>query len=252
MTDKLSNIEPVGALAVPDYLKEVTGTAGLENVRPEDLILPRLMICQALSPQKKRSSDNFIPGLEDGNLFNTVTGEVYGGKVKIVPLVYTQSRILFRDLEEGGGMLCQSLNGINGGKLSPTCDACPKSKFSEDGDVPECSLFMNFACLLMPSKQLIAVSFKSSGLKAARAWISRMKYTDKPIFSQVYAISTVEKKGAKGEYFVPTIRFDNWVQDVETYKFAEAAYNSIKGKNIKTDEPEAGEAGADAGEDIPF
>ena len=86
---------------VPDHLREVKGHEGMENVNKNDLILPRLAICQGNNPQRKKANPLYIEGLEDGDLFNTVTNEVYGNKLQFIPLLKTGSRILFGP--SGGG-----------------------------------------------------------------------------------------------------------------------------------------------------
>jgi len=238
-------------MLVPDYLKSVHGNEGLENATRDDLILPRLSICQSLTPQRKPQNPLYIKGLEEGQLFNTVTGEVYGGSVELIPLVFTKSRIYFRDMKEGGGILCQSFNGIDGGSISPTCDACPNSKFSGD-QAPACSDFKNFVSFVLPTRHLLVVSFKSTAIKAAKAWLTRMQMFNKPSYAGIYEISTQPGETKKGDFFAPVIKFKRFVSQ-EEYAFATREYAALKGKNIKTDEAieHEREAGDDT-EDIPF
>ena len=231
-----------GPLVVPDFLKGIHGSEGLENARKEDLILPRVSICQSMTPQRKKGNPNYIEGLEEGSWFNNVTNEVYGETIQLIPLVFSKSRIYFKDLTDGGGILCQSFNGVDGGTISKTCDACPNSKFGADGESPACNNFMNFASLL--NKQLVAVSFKSSALKAGRQWVTRMKMFDKPAYVQVYELKLVPQKNSKGEFFAPVITFKRWVTEPEA-KFAQECYQGIKGQAIKVEQD-------DVNEEIPF
>ena len=229
------------SLVVPDFLKNVVGHEGLENVTKDDLVLPRLMICQGLSPQRQRGKVNYIEGLQDGQLFNTVTNEVYGESVRVVPLLFTKSRILFKAMTEGGGILCQSFNGIDGGRLAKLCAQCPKSQFTPELP-PECTNFMNFVSVLLPSKQLIAVSFKSTAIKKGKNWNTNMTMKNKPSYSQVWEIKTTPETNTKGTFFSPVMTFQGFTQDQELYKFAKGEYESLRGQVIQTDETGADDA----------
>jgi hypothetical protein len=226
-------------IVVPDFLKEVRGHEGLENVQQEDLVLPRLAICQSMSPQRVKGSAEHIAGLEEGDYFNTVTREVYS-EVTLIPVLYQRSRIYFRKLTEGGGILCQSRNGINGGKLHPAgCESCEHSRFTDDGK-PHCDLFMNMVSLLIeptvPSPQLVVVSFKSAALKTAKQWVALLQARDFPPYAQVYNFKTISQKNTKGTYYIPKIDLKRYVSP-EEFAFAKGQYEDLRGKDIDV-EPE--------------
>ena len=50
---------------------------GMENIKSEDLVIPRIKLCQSGSPQIKKSHELYIPGLEVGDVFNSLTGQVW-------------------------------------------------------------------------------------------------------------------------------------------------------------------------------
>lgn len=237
------------ALVVPEFLKGVNTTEGLENVSREDLVLPRLSVCQAMSPQRKKTMPQYIEGLADGEMFNTVTKDIYGERVEVIPILYSKSRIYFRDLAAGGGILCQSRNGIDGGTIAPTCEACPNSRFAENGDTPKCNVFMNVVSMILPQRQLIILSFKSTELKAARAWVTLMKSRNKPAYTQVYSVGVASQKNQKGEFFVRTLDFKRWVTE-EEFELVHEEYNNIKSKVIVTDEPD--DHAEESDEPVPF
>jgi len=76
---------------------------GVENVTADDLIIPRLEIVQALSPCRKKNDPAYIEGIEEGMLYNSVTREVYGSKVLIVPVSFKKEYLLWKDRKQGGG-----------------------------------------------------------------------------------------------------------------------------------------------------
>src|SRR6267142_5673038 len=138
---------------VPEYLRTATPD-GFENMGQGDLIVPRLGLCQELSPQRKKSKPNFIDGLKVGEFFNTVTSKNYGGTVQIIPLTFYKSRIRFHE-ELGKGILCQSLDARVGvGEPGGNCATCPMSRFgsAKKGKGQACTEFYNYPSLIVPEK----------------------------------------------------------------------------------------------------
>lgn len=190
---------------LPDYILADAqgGQRGLEDARREDLILPRVSICNSLTPQRKKDDTSYIPGLEEGQLFNTVTGEIYDdGEVQVIPLFFFLSRIYFNPLTEGGGIRCQSLDSIT--PLPPglalTCEACTFKDWT-DAEVkqerkPKCMEFRNFACLKLPELQPLVVSFKSTGSKMAKLWISIMRMRTGSAYASIYKVTSATLKNS--------------------------------------------------------
>lgn len=247
-----------GPLVVPDFLKGVAGREGLENVTREDLVLPRLAVCQSMTRErKKQNEDIYIAGLEEGDLFNNLTRRVIkqGEHLDFIPIYISTSRIFFKDIDEGGGILCQSFNGIDGGQLSKTCAACPKSQFTsgaEGSEPPECTEFKNVICKDAGTSELFIASFKSMELKPAKKWITLMNgrvhpktRQPMPIFSQLYRMSTKPGSNSKGDFFVRVIAFRGFLDDegiadiplerrFQLFNEARKDYDAVKGKVIDT------------------
>ena len=60
-----------------DKILEEDSGAGLENFTTEDMQIPFIRIIQALSPQLNKQDPLYIKGAEQGDIFNTVSGEIY-------------------------------------------------------------------------------------------------------------------------------------------------------------------------------
>jgi len=232
-----------GALAsVPAYLAGMQGnTEGFEDVKPGDLVLARLAICQDLTPQHKKNKPNFIDGLEVGQLFNTVSGDIYPEKVKFIPLLKSQSRIYFKDIKEGGGILCRSFNGINGGTISPEgCDRCLNSQWSEDrSKPPKCNEFMNFPILLLPHHEPMVLSFKSTALSAAQNWLTRMQYKSQrfklPMYVQVWELTTKLQTRGTNEFYGPILapsKENNGWAEAQEAEYAARQYTFLKTRRV--------------------
>ncbi len=238
--DKLAAV-PGGAMATtdrPGFLVKQQAQEGLEEIERGDLILPRLSICQAMSPQRKKSDPAYIKDLEEGQFFNSVTSQIYGsGTVRVIPILARKSRLYFRPFDEGGGLLCQSLNGKDGGRITPAgCIGCPKEAWGPNGEKPECTLLYNYPCALLPSWELIVVSMKVTSLKAARQWNTLMRLKVKsPARAGVHELRAVETKNNYGTYFVFNVKPSRWVNESE---FAQATeiFNSIQEQQIRPSE----------------
>ena len=234
---------------------EETGHEGLEHVRPQDQVLPRIGFCQSLSPERDRTHSKFIQGLQEGQLFNNLTQQVYGESVEILPIIYKPApRILWRKRDEGSGMLCISQNGVDGGTIAPTCDACPNSKHTTDATgkyvPPKCTEYMTFACLTVKDHDLVTIALKSTGLKKGKAFVTRANMLNVPFFHQVWKMEAIPEKNDKGQpYFAPKFTLIRSKDKVtaEEKALGRETYNAIKGttfvkaENLQEDNLEPGE-----------
>jgi hypothetical protein len=224
---------------LPEHLRAQQGQRqGLEDMDQGDITIPRLMLCQDLTPQRKKANANFIEGLEVGDLFNSVTGEIYGRSVLLIPLFFFKSRIYFEDINRGGGILCQSLNAKNGGRLHPeSCETCIFSSWddpegSKDGK-PRCGLFFNYACL-MEDGSLIALSFKSTGLKQAKQFNSMIRLTNLPMYAKFYQFDSVDMQKNNNTFASLKITPRSYTPK-EFFDKAEETFKALHEKNINLD-----------------
>lgn len=210
MTDKLAT-QTKGSLAVvPEHLKAYVGVQDSENeqVGGSDLLIPRLAVAQAgMSPQLKKNSELFIIGLEEGQLFNTVTNEIYGEEATVIPLFFTKNYIEF---EQGG-----TLKVLN---FYKTLADVPKGDldWGVDGDgkrvAPAVTEFKNRMCLIQTGSgawQPIIVSFKKGENKFSDQWNSQIKFAklaDKlPAFAHTYKVTPKMKTDGSKSWYVKTV-----------------------------------------------
>lgn len=223
--------------AVPEYLRKTQGepVQGLENVGQQEMVLPRLGLCQSMTPQRKKDDPKFIRGLEEGDFFNTVTETIYGAKTYVVPLFFFKSRILFNPMEEGGGLRCQAPDARVGvGDPGGDCERCPMAQFSKD-DKPVCSLFYNYVALVLdePAKlptteDMVVVSFKSTGLKVSRQWNSLMRFRGRfDSFAGVYEFTSAAMKNDVGSWYQPVVKNAGWATR-EQYEIGKSLYDLAK------------------------
>ena len=183
--------------AAPDYI--AAGREGLEDMSKEDVLIPRLALAQALSPQVTEGDPNYIEGLKPGMFFNSMTGEVYGKEVTVQIIKKDALRAMeFFPQDDGGGVKDPNV---------PLND--PRLKWGADGEKPVATLFRDYIARLLPSEELIALSFKSSGIKAAKALNGLIVLRNRPIFAGRYKITTAMELKPK-PHWIYKISNDAW------------------------------------------
>ena len=237
--DKLATQPQNTALEpAPDYLKK--GKRGFEDTVQSDVQIPRLALAQALSPQVTEGDPRRIKDLVAGDLFNSVTGERYGKRVFVQLLRKMPLRAMeFRSQEAGGGVLDPNVPLDN-----------PRLKWGNSGDKkkdkPQATLFRDFLAVLLHEdgrRELIALSFKSSGIKAAKELWGLAMGRNKDVFAGRYAIETGLKLDPKPHHIYKPSNA-NWVsqQDAVLGEEMMEAVQAIKADHIDADsEPDADE-----------
>jgi len=148
--------------AIPADLVQHAGQ-GTQNLGKEDARPPRLMICQSGSPQRKPDDPKEIEGLRELDLFNDLTGEIYGrGPLRFVVVLCLGARhIEFNPMEDGGGV-----------KDYDVKPGDPRTQFTTDqasGErvKPVATKFYDYVVWLPDYSDVVALSMKSTQLKVA-------------------------------------------------------------------------------------
>src|SRR6266567_576475 len=151
---------PQQATVVPEYLVLPPGSErpGFEEMEQSDIIMPRLALCQSGTPQRKKSEEKYIEGLDEAMYFNTITRKIYGEKIIVVPLMFFTSRILFGE-NMGDPLPCQALDGKTGiGNPGGACIQCPLKEFGtskkQGSKAPACTKLYNYAVLVADEQRI--------------------------------------------------------------------------------------------------
>lgn len=207
--------------------KDVRGKEGIES---SDMVLPFLAICQKTSPQLESDSPKFIDGVKFLDLFNSLTSEVYEQPVEFIPLVLRKHAIEFNPFNEGGGIKDRNVDWND-------------ARCEFDGDnKPTATRFYDWAVLLVPSMELIVLSFKSTNISAAKQLNQFVSMRQGPAFAGKYKVKVVGKQNQYGKFGVLMVQ-PAGKPDTDAYEFATQVYDSIKGKTIVVEheaEPEGG------------
>lgn len=212
--------QPTGAILVqdsaPDYIKQGS-SRGSENVSVADLVIPRLEIIQGLSPALKRSDPKFIEGAEIGDLANSVTRELYGQSLYVVPVHFTKQWLVWRDKKQGGGF---------GGAYDTEADANAAARERggaaqgwEAMDTPQ------HLCLTASGDEIMIPMAKTKA-KVSRQWNSMIRLAGGDRFARVYKLSAAEEKNDKGDFYNYTVGVVGFPSK-ELYSKAEELYQRI-------------------------
>jgi hypothetical protein len=237
-------IENRGALIttnVPEYLRQEGPVLGTEQVRPSDIKIARFQLAQETTrAAKKQNVDNYIPGLEPGLFYNTMTKQVYGNEVLFIPLLEWPKRLRFPENYDGSGtILCSSENGkVGEGDPGGNCLTCVYAK-RIDGKPSPCSNVMTFHILplqehdYMPTPDDWCVwGAKRSAIDAAKM-LNRLHRMRGPVdlFKCVFKISSFWDTEQTQPCWVPKVDNAEWTT-LDQYKFARSFYFSVR--NLET------------------
>jgi hypothetical protein len=226
MTDKIATVDkaplaPQGQVLgpAPDYFAK-NDRRGFEDTHQSDVLIPRLVLAQALHPQVTDGDPNRIDGLKVGDLFNSVTGQIYGREVHVQLLRKMPLRAMeFHSIDEGGGVIDPNV---------PIGD--PRLAWGTSGDKkadkPKATLFRDFLAVILPQREMIALSFKSSGIKVGKALWGLATMRNKPVFAGRYSITTgVELKPKPHQVY--KVQNAGWVSQEDAI-IGEEQFESVK------------------------
>ena len=192
-------------------LLEDAGTAS-ENMTADDMLIPRLKILQAQSPQVNKADGAYLKGAEAGQILDNVTGELFDGEkgITVVPVSYrktylewTDDRKLVKDhgLQPANLSMCVQddrgkLRTPDGNQLSITAEYFIYV-VAEDGSFSPAILSMS-----------------SSGIKKSKRWNSMINRLQVPhpsgqgkntinpaMFWTAYNLTTTPEQNDMGSWF---------------------------------------------------
>lgn len=243
--------------------------AGLENVTAADVQTPFLAILQKMSPQVDQADRRYVKGAEPGKIYNTVTGELYDGKVGItgVFVYFAKEVIEWVPREQGGGLAGRHKVGSAEHLAGVRTD---KGLFAPNGNQLKETASHGFL-FTNPNtgvQQKAVVSMTSTQLKKSKRLISLLDdATEKdpktgreiklPTYVQVFHVSAVPEENKKGNFYGWKIERVGKLRDRATYNAAKAYGEFLKKQGVPVSEstdPDEHEQGADSssGPEVPF
>lgn len=245
MTDKLANtatptdlalLSSIAAVADRPNSLDPNDRTGTEDIGRDDLRLPRLAIAQGLSNQLIPDDSSYIDGLKLFDLFNDLSGQVYGkGPLTFVPVRRDVRRIEFVPREQGGGILDLDV---------PPTDA--RNSWTVENGVrtpPRATKFVEFVALLLrpgAAPEPIVISIKDTNKfnrRASEQLTAFIKFRSAPIYAGLYTVAVKSEKNDSGTFGVFVMKNAGWIPKdtpagAALYAFAEDFAKSLEGKQI--------------------
>ena len=200
---------------------------GFENVSAQEMAIPFLKIASSQTPEIKKSNAKFVEGLEQGDIFNSVTKDFYKS-ILVVPCAFRVRCVEWSPLGEWTGAPvkiykpedCPPLErGADGedhykinGAISPTYIVRTAEYFvlrlNNDGSYERCQIIM-----------------QKTQYKKSRYWNTMMmnqKIKSKsgslatlPMFANVYKMEGVQEQNKKNDWWGWKITLANSVNDLK-------------------------------------
>lgn len=179
---------------------------GLEAVTARDVLIPRLAILQALSPQLQKTKPEYVKGAQAGDMCDTSTGNVFNSGLKVLPVYYEVKWLEWSPRNTGKGLVA----------IHDTEDCLVGSTRNERGQVisaggntlVESAQF--FVLNLSDGNRRAFIAMSSTQRKKAKRWLTlatgeRIKLPNgkeviPPLYYRAYDLSVVEESNAEGSW----------------------------------------------------
>ena len=215
---------------------------GLENITSEDITIPRLSIIQANSPQRKKKDEKYIENADEGDIFNTVTSQVYKEPLTVIPCAYRKTYVEWIPREKGGGFVA----AYDIRPSDTTTDPATRKSFLKNGnqlvDTAE-----HFVIIKRDddSFESAVLTMTSSNLTVSRKWNTLLKMKkinvkgqmiDPPSFMYEFTLSTVEATNDQGTWQKYKIEEVGQIDKKHLFIAAETLSKSVDTGKVKPSE----------------
>jgi hypothetical protein len=181
---------------------------GLENVTAKDLVIPRITILQALSPQLIKSKPEFIKGAAAGMFCDVATGDTWADSLDFLPCFYATIYLEWAPRSSGKGLVAN--HGTNAAIMSDcTFDDKRRAVLPSGNYIAETATYYGLNMSAGGRRSFIPLS--STQLKASRKWMTlitnqRLKRSDgsefvPPLFYRCWRAEITEQSNSEGSWF---------------------------------------------------
>lgn len=257
--------------------KEVTGTknaalpahlqggktAKFGNVDSTDLIIPRVKLLQAISPEVTDNDD-----AKAGQFWHTIAGESLGKELLGVPIIVRKTFVLWAPRGDDRGILARAEDGLHWDNAGMSFTVKPKNSPHEvtyklgdtvherTGDGPALSEFGSSIPGDAKSPPAAALTYQllwyfpdfpelspalilntRSSVKPAQNLISKIDLRPVDHYGQKYKIGITQEKGAEGPYFNYLYTSAGYSSEDE-YDMAKAMYEKFSKERWKANDEE--------------
>lgn len=240
---------------------------GMDHIGTDDMQIPFLRIIQPLSPEINKTDPKFIKGASAGDLFNTVTGQVWEGEegVTVIPCGYTVKFLEFAPRGTQGGFM---------GELDPNSPDIANTVREGAAEIlPSGNELIRSAQHLVMivgedgSTQQAIVDMKKTQLKVSRRWNTQMRMVQysgpkgmftPPMWGTAWKLTVVGESNDKGSWYnfaVTSLKPTDVPQ--QSFLMAKEFYQSFNKGEVQTsagtaDEMVEASTKPSMSDDIPF
>lgn len=200
---------------------------GFEDEDAGDVIIPRVKVIQALSPERK---DKIA---DEGDIINSLTKEKLNGKV-FIPVFKFNNNVDWRDRADGGGINCIARDGKVGTTSDGQtlyCAQCRRCEFDNTKQgrdaLPKCTKYINFFGFFEGDRMPIILSFSKTCYNEGKKLYSLAKVTMQNMWHFGYRLDAKQMAKAGNEWFVPVMT-NNGVTSDEDREFGAALYKMYR------------------------
>lgn len=219
---------------------------GFEEASREAFAIPFLKVLQSMSPECKKTQPEYVKGAEEGDLFNTVTGELFKnetGGVDFVPCHFRRVFNLWQPREEGGGFR-GSLNEAEGEAL------LANSERDRDGNIvtPD-GLWLvdtreHYGITVVNGVGApVLLALTATQIKESRKWMTLAQglrlpnNSPAPMFSQMYNLTTVGRSNDQGSWAVLKVTHLGYVPSKSLYEQAREFREMVRSGSAVAETP---------------
>ena len=232
--------------------------AGLENLTQDDLALPFIKILSGLDPILDERED-----ARKGDIYNTVTGQVYKGKngINVVSCAFQKRFIQWAPRGQGSGA---PLNIFSPGEAMPKTERSSEDNkdyvVGGDGDYIE-ETHQHFVLVVNDdgTAETALIAMKSTQLKKSRKWNSMSRAAQEkgangnvftpPRYAYVYELKTVSEENSKGSWHGWEISRKGLIDSEALFTHAKDFAETVSTGDVVVKHEGDDSAGS---EDIPF
>ena len=250
-----------------DLLK--MGGMGTEKVSSKDVLIPRLTILQALSPQLSKKKAEYIDGAELGDFCNVATGDIYKESVLVIPCYFTTAYIEWG--KNRGGLVHNY--GDDASIIKKTSRNDKNQNILQNGNaIAETA---QWYCLLQDGGNWtrIFIPLTSTNLKHSRKWMTLCRtesvqmpngeFWKPPLFWRSWKLTAIEDSNDQGDWTTFRPEKGESSLDIDASRillkscmsfYEDVKTDAVRGEIIDEDQGRTidGRASAAADKDIPF
>lgn len=229
---------------LPEHLRGIGKTARIGNVDKTDIIIPRVKLMQAISPEVTA-----FETAKPGNFWHTIAEAPMGTPLVGIPIIIRKTYALWSPRNDDRGILARAMDGVHwdqpGAEFTVKPKNSPKpvtyklgktvqengmdqfgSSIPEDpNSAPAAALTYHMMWWFPEFRDFspaIIINTRSS-VKKAKMLISKIELRPVNHYAQKFAISSVQEQGEEGPFYNYVYSSDGFA-DKEQYETAEALF----------------------------